>query len=489
MKRWFNWLVVISICLSGAFAEPMDDLEMGCNYATMLYPNAMKKLAGEDKALLDNYLQFMETGKGAELIPAVLSGEAVEDENEAYLPMVKAFVYSLGKYGERLPFYERFAKYHAAFKDKMKDVETKGRVALIKGYLKQDLTDADRQALKDYAILFNITHTGAKMLPFHLGLSGSGVFKPGDAAPDFCLRTMEDALNSSTYSDVRVSDPVAFLKPEAVEELTRLFERYQPAANGRQVTHDLPEEKEGMLRLSSFRGKNPVLLILADPVDCYFPQVQAMLEPLKRACGDRIEFLFVHVSIHDTRMNPLEYFGPDTNNTMIISHEMFPGHYLQYKVATQSAPALRALFANGAYVEGWGSFVEELMLDAGWADNAPLTRLAHLRKRLENATRAYVSVQVNSAGWGETQVLAFARDEGLLAPQFATNLWQRVVNSPLQITDYFTGYREFRRLYAAFRARYPDAQTRLWVDQVLHAGPLPLALLEPALASRDTVQP
>jgi uncharacterized protein (DUF885 family) len=176
-------------------------------------------------------------------------------------------------------------------------------------------------------------------------------------------------------------------------------------------------------------------------------------------------------------------------NTMIISHEMFPGHYLQYKVATQSAPALRALFANGAYVEGWGSFAEELMLDAGWADNAALTRLAHLRKRLENATRAYVSVQVNSAGWGQEEVLAFASDEGLLAPQFATNLWQRVVNSPLQITDYFTGYREFRRLYADFRARRPDAPTRRWVDRVLRAGPLPLALLEPALASGDTVQP
>ncbi|MFK7831616.1 MAG: DUF885 family protein [Congregibacter sp.] len=168
-------------------------------------------------------------------------------------------------------------------------------------------------------------------------------------------------------------------------------------------------------------------------------------------------------------------------NTMILSHEMFPGHYLQYKVAVTQAPMLRSLFANGAYVEGWGSFVEELMLNAGWADNAPLTRLAHLRKRLENATRAYVSVQVNTAAWGEEQVLSFARDEGLLAPQFATNLWQRVVNSPLQITDYLTGYLEFRRLYAGYRAMPENLGTRPWVDAVLQAGPLPMALLESEL--------
>jgi uncharacterized protein (DUF885 family) len=161
-------------------------------------------------------------------------------------------------------------------------------------------------------------------------------------------------------------------------------------------------------------------------------------------------------------------------NTMIISHEMFPGHYLQYKVAVSEAPALRSLFPDGAYVEGWGSFVEELMLDAGWADNAPLTRLAHLRKRLENATRAYVSVQVHTAGWGEDQVLRFAREEGLLAPQFAQNLWQRAVHSPLQITDYMRGYKQFQRLYAR---RDPAVPLRDWVDAVLRAGPVPVTML------------
>lgn len=168
-------------------------------------------------------------------------------------------------------------------------------------------------------------------------------------------------------------------------------------------------------------------------------------------------------------------------NTMIISHEMFPGHYLQYKVAVTEAERVRALFPNGAYVEGWGSFVEELMLDAGWADNAPLTRLAHLRKRLENATRAYVSVKVHGDGWSRDQVLDFAQNEGMLAPQFATNLWQRVVNSPLQITDYMTGYLHFRKLYQAWQEQGSNAQPRAWVDQVLRAGPLPMPMLESEL--------
>ncbi len=105
------------------------------------------------------------------------------------------------------------------------------------------------------------------------------------------------------------------------------------------------------------------------------------------------------------------------------------------------------------------------------------TRLAHLRKRLENATRATVSVQVHTAGWDREQVLAFARDEGLLAPQFAENLWQRVVHSPLQITDYFVGWTQFQALHAA----RGDAPLRDWTDAVLRAGPVPLDLLPPLL--------
>jgi hypothetical protein len=167
----------------------------------------------------------------------------------------------------------------------------------------------------------------------------------------------------------------------------------------------------------------------------------------------------------------------DHFNAMIISHEMFPGHYLQYKVAVSEAPPVRSLFSNGAYTEGWGSFVEELLLDAGWAGNAPLTRLAHLRKRLENATRATVSVEVHTAGWDRERVLAFARDEGLLAPQFAENLWQRVVNSPLQITDYYVGWAQFKDLYAA----RGDGPLIDWVDAVLRAGPVPMDLLPPLL--------
>ena len=168
----------------------------------------------------------------------------------------------------------------------------------------------------------------------------------------------------------------------------------------------------------------------------------------------------------------------DHFNTMIIAHEIYPGHYLQLRVAAGAAPALRTLFANGVYVEGWGTFSEELMLDAGWDDLNRLTRLAHLRKRLENATRAYVSVMVHVHDWDKDQLMEFAITRGLLPPQFALNLWVRVMNNPLQIPSYFLGFHGFRKLWQEEQARLGDSfTTREFVDSVLQAGPIPIDAL------------
>ena len=168
----------------------------------------------------------------------------------------------------------------------------------------------------------------------------------------------------------------------------------------------------------------------------------------------------------------------DHFNTMIIAHEIYPGHYLQLKVAAATAPALRSLFGNGVYIEGWGTFSEELMLDAGWDDHNRLTRLAHLRKRLENATRAYVSVMVHVEDWNKDQVMDFAVTRGLLPPQFALNLWVRVMNNPLQIPSYFLGFHGFRTLWAEENRRLGENfKTRDFVDKVLRAGPIPIDAL------------
>lgn len=162
-------------------------------------------------------------------------------------------------------------------------------------------------------------------------------------------------------------------------------------------------------------------------------------------------------------------------NRMIVIHELFPGHYMQIKVSRESPHPVRLLFPYRLYFEGWATFTERVLLDAGWEKENKLTLLAHLRKRLENANRAYTSVMVHCEDWTEEQVMQFSTETSLLAPQFAKSLWGRLMRSPMQMTSYFLGGKQFTDLLAAEKKRQGDQFVLIdFMDTILRAGPIPI---------------
>ena len=170
-------------------------------------------------------------------------------------------------------------------------------------------------------------------------------------------------------------------------------------------------------------------------------------------------------------------------NKAIIIHELFPGHYMQGKINARNPRPARIFFPYRPYSEGWATLVERIALDAGWDDGNRLTYLAHLRKRLENANRAYTSVQAHCFGWTEEEVLRFSQEEALLAPQFAESLWGRLERGPMQMTSYFLGGDRLRRILEAEQSRLGEAfEMRAFSDAILQAGPIPFDLIPEVLA-------
>ena len=162
-------------------------------------------------------------------------------------------------------------------------------------------------------------------------------------------------------------------------------------------------------------------------------------------------------------------------NRMIVIHELFPGHYMQIKISRETPHPVRLLFPYKPYFEGWATFTERVLLDAGWEKERPLTFLAHLRKRIENANRAYTSIQVHCNNWTAEQVMAFSTEKSLLAPQFAKSLWGRIMRSPLQLTSYFQGGQQFTDLLAAEKSRLGDRFVlKDFMDTIMRIGPIPI---------------
>ncbi|WP_027075533.1 DUF885 family protein [Maribacter antarcticus] len=162
-------------------------------------------------------------------------------------------------------------------------------------------------------------------------------------------------------------------------------------------------------------------------------------------------------------------------NRMIVIHELYPGHYMQLKISRETPHPIRMLFPYGIYIEGWATFAEKVVLDAGWESGNSLTYLAHLRKRLENANRAYTSVKVHCTEWNQEHVLKFSTETSLLAPQFAKSLWGRIMNSPMQLTSYYLGGTQFTKLLKTEKERLGNNfNLKLFMDTVMKAGPIPI---------------
>jgi len=159
----------------------------------------------------------------------------------------------------------------------------------------------------------------------------------------------------------------------------------------------------------------------------------------------------------------------------IVLHELYPGHYLQLKIARENPHTIRLLFPYGLFTEGWATLCERVAIEAGWDNNNKLTLLAQLLKRLENANRAYMSVMVHCNNWTKERMLEFSVNTCLLAPQFAKSLWGRLMRSPMQMITYFVGYHQLSELYEDEQDRLGERFNTLnFMDTILRTGAIPV---------------
>jgi len=159
---------------------------------------------------------------------------------------------------------------------------------------------------------------------------------------------------------------------------------------------------------------------------------------------------------------------------------------MQIKISRETPHPIRLLFPYAVYFEGWATFTERVLLDAGWEKDNPLTFLAHLRKRLENANRAYTSMQVHCNDWTVEQVMDFSTETSLLAPQFAKSLWGRIMRSPMQLTSYFLGGQQFTELLAAEKKRMGEQfDLKDFMDTIMQIGPIPIDEFAGIFKERD----
>jgi uncharacterized protein (DUF885 family) len=164
-------------------------------------------------------------------------------------------------------------------------------------------------------------------------------------------------------------------------------------------------------------------------------------------------------------------------------HEALPGHYVQFEHANDVQPpnrrVLRALFGNGAYVEGWAEYIAQVMMDAGFADNDPRFRLSMRKLRLRLLANAILDVRMQTMGMTDEQAMELMTKQAFQTQAEAEGKLQRAKLSSTQLPTYYVGLRAWQELRKKYEAKKGQAFDMLaYHDLVLGQGALPFDALE-----------
>lgn len=122
-------------------------------------------------------------------------------------------------------------------------------------------------------------------------------------------------------------------------------------------------------------------------------------------------------------------------------HEAIPGHYTQLVYSNQSPSLIKAIFGNGAMVEGWAVYVERMMLESGYKNSDEMW-LMYYKWNLRTTCNAILDYSVHTKNMTKEEAMNLLITEAFQQQAEAEGKWNRVNLSQVQLCSYFTGYTE-----------------------------------------------
>lgn len=159
-------------------------------------------------------------------------------------------------------------------------------------------------------------------------------------------------------------------------------------------------------------------------------------------------------------------------------HEAIPGHYTQLMNANRSPSLVKALFGNGAMVEGWAVYGERMMLESGYGDNAPELWLMWCKWNLRSVSNTILDYSVHVLGMTRPQAMDLLVRQAFQTQQEAAEKWKRAQLSSVQLTSYFSGYSDIMELRERRKQQLGERfNLKEFHDQFLGYGNAPVQVI------------
>lgn len=141
---------------------------------------------------------------------------------------------------------------------------------------------------------------------------------------------------------------------------------------------------------------------------------------------------------------------------ILCIHEAIPGHYTQLVYANKSPSLIKSVLGNGAMIEGWAVYTEQMMLENGYGNNEPEMWLMWYKWNLRSVCNTLLDISVHTGTMTKEQAIKMLTREAFQQQAEAEGKWKRVSVSSVQLTSYYTGYKEIIDLREAWKKKMGD---------------------------------
>jgi uncharacterized protein (DUF885 family) len=166
-------------------------------------------------------------------------------------------------------------------------------------------------------------------------------------------------------------------------------------------------------------------------------------------------------------------------------HEAMPGHYVQAEYANQVKPSsrrlLRAIYGNGAYIEGWAVYAQKFMADEGYQSATPGYRLTLDKQMLRLLANSILDIRLQTQGMTDQQALDLMTRETYQETEEATAKLQRAKLTSCQLPTYYAGLKGWLSAREWYRGKFPSRSSKEFREAALREGAVPLPELEKLL--------
>jgi uncharacterized protein (DUF885 family) len=137
-------------------------------------------------------------------------------------------------------------------------------------------------------------------------------------------------------------------------------------------------------------------------------------------------------------------------------HEAIPGHYTQLVYANQSPSLIKSLLSNGAMIEGWAVYTEQMMLENGYGNNEPEMWLMWYKWNLRATCNTILDYSVHVNNLSKDSAIQLLTQQAFQQQAEAEGKWKRVSVTSVQLTSYYTGFKEITDLRKAYKEKLGD---------------------------------